>query len=93
MTYAELTDLMMATVKYSFMNADIMFTDGTNPRRPEEMAVKKIHRHWNTEGKLILEIEMVNICQNPEPIEYGEEAGADRSLTPAADPNLETQGS
>ena len=84
MTYAELTDLMMAAVKYSFMNAEIMFTDGTNPRRPEEMAVKKVHRHWDKDGKLILEIEMVNICQNPEPIEYGEVAEAEQSTTPAA---------
>lgn len=73
MTYAELTDAIMAAVKYSIMTAEIMFTDGTKKFTAEEMALKKIHRHWDENGKLIVELELVNVTQPPEPIESGEE--------------------
>ena len=72
MTFADLIDNTMCAVKWSFMDAEIIFTDGTNPGVAEEMVVKGIHRHWTEEGKLIIEFELENVSHFPEPIEHGE---------------------
>ena len=70
MTFAELMDDLMCAIKWSFMNSEIIFTDGTKNGQAEEMVIKNIHRHWDEEGKTIVEIELENVTTMPEPILY-----------------------